>query len=278
MVTTQGQDIQSQEDKVLFHRDGKIAVITLNRPAKRNAQDRELLNLLDHYWSEAAEDNSIHVLVLRANGPHFSAGHDLKPDEANQTLPDFKSEGMATMYRNEQRYFLGYCMKWRNFPKPSIAAVQGSCIAAGLMLCWPCDLIVAADDARFGDPVVHMGIPGVEMFAHPWEFGARKAKELLFTGGFLNAEEAEKVGMVNRVVPREKLLEETMALANRIAGMDSYALQLAKRSVNQTLDIMGQSSALQAAFDIHHLGHAHATVLTGYPSLTGLEALKKANK
>jgi enoyl-CoA hydratase len=143
---------------------------------------------------------------------------------------------------------------------------------------WPCDLIVAADNAKFGDPVLRMGIAGVEYHGHTWEFGARKAKELLFTAGFIGAEEAEKLGMVNRVVPLDQLEERTMALAGEIAQMHPFALAMAKRAVNQTLDIMGQYTALQAVFDIHELGHGSALAQTGEAVLMGLDGLKPANR
>jgi enoyl-CoA hydratase len=157
------------------------------------------------------------------------------------------------------------CWRWRNLPKPLIAAAQGKTIAGGLMLLWVADIILAADDALFSDPVVAMGVNGVEYFAHPWEFGARKAKELLFTGDWVTAAEAERMGMVNRVVPAASLRDETRALAARIAQRPSFALRLAKESVNQTLEAQGQFTALRAAFSIQHLAHAHNRVRFGIP-------------
>jgi enoyl-CoA hydratase/carnithine racemase len=118
---------------------------------------------------------------------------------------------------------------------PSIAAVQGRCISGRLLLCWPCDLIMAADDALFSDPVVLMGIGGVEYHGHTWELGPRKAKEIRFTGRAMTAEEVQSTGMVNRVVPRDQLDSETRALAEQIAKMPPFALRQAKRAVNQTL-------------------------------------------
>ena len=115
--------------------------------------------------------------------------------------------------------YLGMCRRWREIPKPAIAMVQGACIAGGLMLAWVCDLIVAADDAFFADPVVRMGIPGVEYFAHPWVLGPRFAKEILFTGGPVHRRARYELGMVSRVVPRAELEETTFALADPIAEM-----------------------------------------------------------
>ena len=156
--------------------------------------------------------------------------------------------------------------------------MQGKCTAGGLLLCWPCDLIVAADNAEFSDPVVHMGIGGVEYHGHTWELGPRKAKEILFTGRAVTAEEAEKVGMVNRVVPLAELDTATMELARQIARMDPFALRQAKRAVNQTLDIQGFYAAIQAVFDIHETGHGNALSVSGYPVLTRLAEMKERIK
>src|SRR3546814_1429450 len=139
------------------------------------------------------------------------------------------------------------------------------------MLAWPCDLIIAADDARCSDPVVRMGIGGVEYHGHTWEFGARKAKEMLFTAGWIDAQEAHRLGMVNRVVARDGLEAATLELANEIAKMHPHALLQAKRAVNQTLNAQGQNVALEAAFDIHSLGHANAWTIFQQPTLARSE-------
>ncbi|WP_245718433.1 enoyl-CoA hydratase-related protein, partial [Nocardia miyunensis] len=167
---------------------------------------------------------------------------------------------------------------WRNVPKPSIAAVQGRCISGGLLLCWPCDLIIAAEDALFSDPVVLMGIGGVEYHGHTWELGPRKAKEILFTGRPVTAKEAEQVGMVNKVVPRESLDSETAALAQHIATMPPFGLRQAKRAVNQTLDIQGFYAAIQSVFDVHQTGHGNALSHTGMPILAHLAEMKEKLK
>jgi enoyl-CoA hydratase len=262
-------------DFVLYETRGRVAAITLNRPESRNAQNKQLLDELDACWTKAAQDEEVRVIVLKANGPHFSSGHDISAKPGDATALDFKSKGLAAIFEYERVHFLGYSRRWRDVPKPSIAAVQGACIAGGLMLCWPCDLIVAAENAFFSDPVVRMGIGGVEYHGHTWEFGARKAKELLFTAGRFDAHEAHRLGMVNRVVPTERLEEETFALAAQIAEMHPFALAQAKRMVNNTLDIMGQHNALQAAFDVHTTGHGHALSVSGWPMLIDLESMKK---
>jgi enoyl-CoA hydratase len=191
---------------------------------------------------------------------------------------DRERTGLLRMYNWEKKHFLGLARKWRDIPKPTIAAVQGACIAAGLMLVWPMDLIIAADNARFSDPVVRMGIGGVEYHGHTWELGARKAKEMLFTAGFIDAAEAHRLGMVNRVVPLADLANATLTLAKEISLMHPHALQMAKRAVNQTLDTMGQFAALQAVFDIHSLGHANAWATCGAPTTAGLAEMAPANK
>jgi enoyl-CoA hydratase/carnithine racemase len=249
----------------------KIATITLNRPEAANAQTKELLDELDAAWTRAERDDDVVVILLRAEGKHFSAGHDLKdrswPAEREKITLDW-------IYGTEARQYLGYSLRWRNVPKPSIAAVQGRCISGGLMLCWPCDLIVAAQDALFSDPVAIMGIGGVEYHGHTWELGARKAKELLFTGGALTAEQAERCGMVNTVVPRDQLDSEARALAAQIARMPPFGLRQAKRAVNQTLDVQGFYAAIQSVFDIHEVGHGNALSHTGYPVLARLDEMK----
>jgi enoyl-CoA hydratase len=248
----------------------QIATISLNRPEAANAQNLELLDQLDQLWTRAADDPDVKVIVLRGNGKHFSAGHDIK---ANASWS--QKVTVADVYEIEARRYIGYSLRWRNIPKPSIAAVQGVCIAGGLLLAWPCDLIVAADDAKFSDPVVAMGIGGVEYHGHTWEFGPRLAKEILFTGRAVTAEEAQRIGMVNKVVPRRELDSATRQLACHIARMHPFALRMAKRAVNQTLDIQGFTTAVQAVFDVHQLGHGHALSEAGFPVLMGLAEMKR---
>lgn len=264
---------------ILYSANAGIATITLNRPERRNAQNQEFLEQLNAAWERAAEDDAVRVILLRAEGPHFSAGHDISPEAIaegsfRKIEPTIPERGLLGIHEWEAKYYLGYSRRWRDIPKPSIAAVQGACIAGGLLLAWPCDLIIAADDARFSDPVVLMGIGGVEYHGHTWELGARKAKEMLFTARPIDAVEAERRGMVNRVVPRADLDTESRALAEEIARMHPHALAMAKRAVNQTMDIMGQQAALQSCFDIHQLGHASAYAQTGQFIVSGMEAVK----
>ena len=261
---------------------GRVAVITLNRPEARNAQNDAFLIALDEAWMRASEDEEARVIVLRAEGPHFSAGHDLKSYHRDAYGGDGTEprKDLARAYRWEADRFFNACRRWSNVPKPSIAAVHGACIGAGLMLCWPCDLIVAADDARFSDPVVRLGANGIEYHAHAWEFGARKAKELLFTGGALTAQHALAVGMVNRVVPREQLDDMTMGLAREIAQMDPFGLAQAKRSVNLALDIGSRWAALQANFDVHWTTHGRSLSVSGGSDslMSDLDQMRRSNR
>jgi enoyl-CoA hydratase len=246
-----------------------VARIVLAKPETRNAQDSTMLYEIDAAFQRAAAADSVKVVILAAEGPHFSSGHDLRnPWHLGDQPPvslwgGFDQPGCEGLMAGEEEIFLGLCWRWRNFPKPTIAEVQGRAIAGGLMLVWSCDLIVAATDARFSDPVVALGVNGHEFFVHAWELGARRAKEMLFTGGDVSAEEARQLGMVNHVVELDELPGFTLALAERIARMPSLGLKLAKQSVNQSLDAQGQWTALQAAFSLHEIGHAHNMELFG---------------
>ncbi len=259
--------------------DERIGVVTLNRPDKANAQTPELLDRLHDVLMGAAADPGVRVIVLQANGKHFSAGHDISGAGDKRAADDLPSDwsvgGLAALYEWENRRYLGYTRAWRDIRKPTIAAVHGQCIAGGLMLCWPMDLIVAADNAKFSDPVVRLGIGGVEYHGHTWEVGPRQAKEWLFTASVFTAEQARQLGMVNHVVPLDELRPFTMELAGRIAQMHPFALAQAKRAVNQTMDIQGFYAATQAVFDIHHTGHGHALAVNDYPILTDLDQMKR---
>lgn len=225
--------------------------ISLDRPAARNAQDREMLDELDAAMAAAAQDDSVHVVILAGVGEHFSAGHDLK--QAQRERASFTVEERWDF--EAQRYF-NYCLNIFDHPKPVIAQVRGGCIAAGFMLANMCDIVVAAEDAFFSDPVCHtLGAAAVEVLVHPWVLGQRKARELLYTGGRLNAREAEAAGMVNHVVPVDELEARTLDLAQRIAAAPPFALKLLKRSLNRTMEAQGLRTALAAHFDTHQLSH-----------------------
>ncbi|MFD7061118.1 enoyl-CoA hydratase [Streptomyces sp. NPDC059906] len=247
----------------------RVARATLTRSEAGNLADVHLFYELDAAYRRAAADDSISVFVLAAEGDDFSLGHDVDSLFSTDGMHQVTLEGGLNLggvegdMAWENEVFLQLHWRWRNFPKPTVSAVQGRVFAGGLMLMWPTDLIVASEDARFADPVTAFGISAVELFMHPWEFGPRRAKELLFTGDILTAPEAEELGMVSRVVPRAELESATLALAERIATRPTAGLKMAKKAVNQTLEIQGQWNALQAAFGLHTLGHAHNRIAHG---------------
>ena len=259
---------------LMEHPAEHVARIVLNRPETRNAQDTRLLYELNDALDEAAYDPQVKVIILAANGPDFSSGHDLRERGHLETQDEFRPVGTQAGYRapgaegrmaREEEIYLGFCERWRNIPKPTIAAVQGRCISGGLMLVWPMDLIVASDDAQFSDVVVAMGIVGVEYFAHPWEVGPRKAKEMLFTGRPISAEEGRMLGMVNQVVPRAELATKTLELAKEIATKPAFAVKSVKQAVNAAEDAQGRHTAFLTAFALHHLNHSHCMEVHGLP-------------
>ena len=263
---------------------GRIARITLNRVDARNAQNRGLLVELNEAFLRAEQDDDVRVVVLAGAGPMFSSGHDLgsKDDIAERTPgpdlhPSFTING-ATRSAAENRmlqewhYFFQNTLRWRNLRKITIAQVHGNVYAAGLMLAWCCDLIVAAENTTFADVVgTRLGMCGLEYFAHPWEFGPRKAKELLLTGDSIDADEAHALGMVSKVFPLDDLPARTLDVARRVAALPSMTSILIKESVNQSVDNMGFHNALQACFTLHQLNHSHWAELHDNHVAAGLQ-------
>jgi enoyl-CoA hydratase len=268
-------------DIVRYETRGPVAIVTMNRPRYRNAQNSAMTYALDDAFYRAADDDEVAVVVLAGAGDHFSAGHDIGTPERDIDASFARRAGLwwdhvgkagaEGRLARESEVYLGMCRRWRELPKPSIAMVQGACIAGGLMLAWTCDLVIAADDAFFADPVVRMGIPGVEYFAHPWVMGPRFAKEFRFLGERVDAARARELGMVNRVVSRHELERECLDVAERIARMPRLGLALAKRAVNQAEDLMGLRPGMDAAFALHHVAHAHNAEVGG-DSLAGQDA------
>jgi enoyl-CoA hydratase len=256
--------------------DGAIVRITLNRPEARNAQNRGMLVELGEAFEEAESDDRVRVVILAGAGPLFTAGHDLgsRADVAERAPgpgqhPTYSSHG-ATRQGAEKRmlqewnFYFQNTLRWRNLRKITIAQVQGTVYAAGLMLMWCCDLIVAAEDAEFADVVgTRLGMCGIEYFAHPWEFGPRKTKELMLTGDSIGADEAHRLGMVSKIFSSRDIAEQTLAFARRIAATPTMTALLIKESVNQTVDNMGFYNSLQACFTIHQLNHAHWSEVRG---------------
>jgi enoyl-CoA hydratase len=249
--------------------EGRIVRILLNRPETRNAQNRSLLVELNDAFLSTEADDEVRVVILAGTGPTFSSGHDMSTatyllettgPEAHPTyaINGGTRQGAEFRMLQEWHYFYENTRRWRNLRKITIAQVNGKVLAAGLMLAWACDLIVAADDTIFADVVgTRLGMCGVEYFGHPWEFGPRKAKELLLTGDAVDAEECYRLGMVSKVFPVAELGDRTVEFARRIASVPTMASLLVKEAVNQTVDNMGFSNALQACFSLHQLNHAH---------------------
>ena len=250
--------------------DGTIAKIMLNRPDARNAQNRGLLVELNDAFLQAEADDTVRVVILGGTGPMFSSGHDLGSKASREeympgpnqhpthTMNGATRQGSESLMLQEWHYFYDNTRRWRNLRKITIGQAHGDVYAAGLMLLWACDLIVAAEGTRFADVVgARLGMCGVEYFAHPWEFGPRKAKELLLTGDSIDAEEAHGLGMVSKIFPQEQLEERTVEFARRIAQLPTMTSLLIKESVNQSVDNMGFYNALNACFTLHELNHSH---------------------
>jgi enoyl-CoA hydratase len=269
---------------VLYDVSDGIATVTMNRPQFNNAQNSQMTYALDDAFRRAVDDDAVRVIVLRGNGKHFSAGHDIgtpardvnKSFERAQLWWDHANKpGAEFNYAREQEVYVGMCRRWHEIPKPTIAMVQGACVAGGLMLAWACDLIVASEDAFFQDPVVRMGIPGVEYFAHAQELNPRIAKEFLFLGERMTAQRAHAMGMVNRVVAPARLAQETLDVARRIAAQPRLGLALTKQVLNRAEDLQGLRATIDMAYGYHQLAHAHGQVL-GQGHLGGHDAASMA--
>jgi enoyl-CoA hydratase len=265
---------------VEHHDDGQVVRILLNRPETRNAQNRGLLMELNDAFLAAEADDNVRVIILGGTGKMFSSGHDVVSPEAQEEFtpgpnqhPSWRGnggtrQGTERLMLQEWHYFFQNTLRWRNLRKITIAQVHGKVYSAGLMLMWACDLIVAAEDTEFADVVgTRMGMCGMEYFAHPWEFGPRKTKELMLTGDSISATDAFALGMVAKVFPADDLSDMTLDFARRVAEVPTVAALLVKESVNQTVDNMGFHNSLNACFSLHEINHAHWAGVhdDGYP-------------
>jgi enoyl-CoA hydratase len=239
---------------LLYDKIDRIAKITLNRPKYRNAQSTALLKELDRAFAEAADDHDVRVVILAGAGDHFSSGHDLgTPDERADKSSYLNTRGLSNRHWKSWEVFLDNTLRWRDLPKATIAQVQGYCIFGGYMFASAMDLIVAADDAMF--------LPSLtQYFSAPWDVGVRKAKEVLFQSRFIDAREAERLGLVNQVVARADLESATMALAAKIAESDEYQLRMVKFAVNQAQDAMGFRTSVRNAHSHHFLARMPAYI------------------
>lgn len=278
----------SAKQYVEYEVRGAVAWIWLARPDCGNAQNYRLLNQLDACFRRATDDDNVRVVVLGGRGKHFSAGHDIGTPEKDGDLQRERlllwddhttKDGAEKQYVLEQDAYLGLCRRWQDMSKPSIAMVQGGCIAGGLMLAMVCDMIVASDDAFFQDPVVRMGVPGVEYSAHLFELPPRVAREFLYLGMRMPAQRAYDLGMINRIVPRDKLETEVAAIADEIATRPRFGLTLTKQAMNFIEDLRGKRTSMDALFHMHHLAHAHNQLISGnLVAGMGAKEMAAANK
>ncbi len=264
-------------DRLRYREDGPVATITLDRPEVANALDSALIDDLDAAFDRAEADDTVRVVVLAGEGQHFCAGHDLKELLAGTEAWAASRATPEGKWHHEQVMYFDRCVRIRDFPKPTVAAVQGACTAAGLMLACMCDLIVAADDARFANPVLPMSGAGVELLVEPWELGPRKAKEFLLCASTLTAVEAERLGLVNRVVPRAELDDAALEMAVRIARVPPVTARAVKESINRMLDLQGQRESWRSHFMVHQFVSNTATALRAMEARRqgGMDAVKR---
>ena len=276
------------DEPVRYEAEGPVAWVIMNRPKYANAQNSQMTYALDAAFRRAVDDDDIRAIILKGEGKHFSGGHDVgtpghditRSFQRELLLPDHTNKpGAELLYTREREVYLGMCQRWRDIPKPTIAAVQGACIAGGLMLAWVCDLIVASEDAFFQDTASLMGIPGVEYFAHGFELPPRIAKEFILLGQKMSSRRAYELGMVNRVVERQDLDDQCSTIAHELAERSRLGNWLTKQALNHVEDLRGKRNAIEAHFHMHHLAHAQNS-LTSSNHLGGLDgkALAAANK
>ncbi len=230
------------EPLVVSERRGAVALLTLNRPDKLNAINEPMIRALDAALDAAEADESVRAIVVAGAGRAFSAGFDLDMG-TGEGKPD--PSDVRRALENDFRIILRF---WDS-PKPTVAAVHGYCLGSSLELALACDVTVAAEDCRFGEPEVKFG-SGIVALLLPWLAGPKAAKYLLLTGDDrVSAAEMQAMGLVARVVPAAQLVAEAVALAQRIAANDAQAVRLTKQAINRSLDIGGMREALAAALE-----------------------------
>jgi enoyl-CoA hydratase len=264
-------------EPVRYDVEGHVATITMSRPEVLNAQNSALIDGIDHCLDLADADDEVRVVILAGEGKHFSTGHDLKALVTGEGADHWVAmrETPEGKFRHEQVMYYERCLRLYSFRKPTIARVQGAAVAAGLMLACMCDLIVAADDAVFSNPVLRMTGAGVELLVEPWELGLRKAKEFLWTGEKIDAQEAWRLGLVNRVVPAAELAERTRELAERVALVPPTTAQVVKDTINNTATLMGKEQSWKYHFIAHHWMHNTATALNALAARQSKSSMKE---
>ena len=236
----------------IIYKPGKVARVILNRPRYYNAQGHLMRIEMDDAFERAVADDAVGAIVLSGEGKHFSTGHDLGTEEDNDYRDAHgwpRDTDRFGKYNDMRTFNLENHLRWRNLPKPTIAMVQGYAIFGGYMFAAVMDIIFAAEDALF--------LPApIQYFSPPYEIGPRRAKEILFENRYMSAREGFKYGLVNRVFPAEKLEEETLAFAGRVA--DNYLnnplwVRLTKSSINHTEDAAGFTPEMEAHFNAYML-------------------------
>ena len=230
-------------ETIRLERSGTVALLTLARPERLNAIDRRMLGELQEVLDAVERDDDLRVVVVKGAGGNFSSGFDLKEQmEARPSGPQAWREILDRDFSTIMRFW--------HLRKPTIAAVQGYCLAGGCELALCCDITIAADDAVFGEPELKFGA-GIVVMILPWLVGPKRAKEIILTGADrIGAAEAARIGLINRVVPSDALESAAFALARHIAVIDPELVQQTKRAINQSLETMGLVEALNAALDI----------------------------
>ncbi len=226
----------------------RVRRLTLNRPEKRNALSNALRAELFAALEAADRDDTVRVIVLRGAGSCFSAGYDLSQEGRSQKLPFHTARGAGQW----ARHVVEGCFRIWDLAKPVIAQVHGWCLAGGSELAAACDLVYVAEDTQIGYPPVRMMSPPDNQF-HAWFCGLRPAMEMMLTGDAVNATEAVRIGLVNRVFPNERLESEVLSIAERIAKIPTDVQQMNKRSVHRAMEIMGLRAAIRAGTEIQAL-------------------------
>jgi enoyl-CoA hydratase len=256
-----------------------IARVTINRPEVMNAISKDVFDEMGDAFSQAAEDDEVKVIVVAGAGDNFCSGHDLGSKEVKEAEKESpRPDNPWGMVKHSETYMWNFAMNLRNLGKPTIAMVQGYCIMGGLKLATSCDIIIASEDAKFADRAVRWGGTNIQYTTFFWDIGPRKAKEYLWTGDFIDGTEAWRLGLANRVVPRESLEEETINLAKRIALNEPLALRLSKAAVNNAVDIMGQTAAARACYFMDALGNAYMRQSRPEGAPRGIESARERDK
>ena len=243
-------------DEILYSAKGPVGYLTLNNPKKINSLSKNMIGEIIHALDEIAEDESIKVLIIRAAGQHFCAGHDLAE--------------MSHVGVKECKHIFDHCSKMmqmiHEIPQPVIAQVQGVATAAGCQLVAWCDLAVAEEGARFATPGVKIGLfCTTPMVAVARAVGRKAAMEMLLTGRYVQADEAKELGLINRVVPLKDLAAETEALAFQIAGASRFVLAIGKQGFYAQVDQTDNSA-------MHYAKHTITMNLSAEDAQTGIEA------